>query len=232
MKVVSIHQPQYMPWLPYFLKIERSDTFILLDSVDFQKNGLQNRNQIKTAAGAHWLTVPVLHAIGQRIVDVQTDGRTDWRRKHWQTIKQNYSKAEAFKQHCDELEHVYAQAWPSLNALNAHVFTMLMRWLGIERRVLRSSEMRAEGSSSTLVLNLCLEAGATRYLSGTGAKNYLDEAAFSAAGVELVYLPSQLPSEYPQAHASVGFINTLSALDILLCCGADWRRYVRAAETA
>ena len=48
---LSIHQPQYIPWLSYFLKIAQSDKFILLDTVSFQKNGLQNRNELKDSNG-------------------------------------------------------------------------------------------------------------------------------------------------------------------------------------
>ena len=47
MSSISIHQPQYLPWHNYFKKMKKADIFIILDTVDFQKNGLQNRNQIK-----------------------------------------------------------------------------------------------------------------------------------------------------------------------------------------
>ena len=56
MRKVSIHQPQYIPWPAYFDKILQSDIFVILDDVQFQKNGLQNRNQIKTPQGKAWLT--------------------------------------------------------------------------------------------------------------------------------------------------------------------------------
>ena len=232
MTVVSIHQPQYLPWLPYLLKVAESDRFVLLESVDFQKNGLQNRNQIKTAQGAHWLTVPVQQRLGQKIDEVQIDGRTDWRRKHWQTIQQNYGKAPAFRRYRDELEDAYAREWTSLNALNGHLFALLCRWMEIATPIIASRTLSAQGQASELVLNLCLELGATRYLSGTGGQNYLDAPAFAVAGIEIVHRASQLPTPYVQPHASAGFINTLSALDILLCCGPDWRKFVPAPAVA
>ena len=108
---VSIHQPQYLPWLPYFQKIEESDLFIFLDNVDFQKNGLQNRNQIKTANGAQWLTVPVKQSLGQKIVETRIANSNLWRKKHWQTIRQNYGKAQAFSQYERQLEHFYTRDW-------------------------------------------------------------------------------------------------------------------------
>lgn len=223
---VSIHQPQYLPWLPYFTKIEESDLFILLDSVDFQKNGLQNRNQIKMPQGAHWLTVPVRQQLGQKILDVKIEDASGWRRKHWETLRQCYSKAAAFATYEKDLQAWFEVEWSHLSDLNAEVITAMMRWMGISTPIVKSSQMKARGNASELVLNLCLEVGATRYLSGAGGKSYLDEEAFRQAGVEIVYRPAVLPMAYPQIFPKAGFINDLSALDLLLNCGEAWRTYL------
>jgi len=226
--IVSIHQPQYLPWVPYFLKIAESDLFIILDSVDFQKNGLQNRNRIKTAQGGGWLTVPVCQKLGQKIRDVEIDNTIEWRKKHWNSIAQNYSKAQSFGKYADELEEVYRRDWSLLIDLDMHILEMMVHWMEIGTRMIRSSEMKTVGKGSGLVLGLCREVGATRYLSGVGARSYLNEEAFQVAGVELVYRAPVLPDTYPQRHSKVGFLNDLSALDIVLNCGDQWRKYVAA----
>lgn len=223
---VGIHQPQYLPWLPYFLKIEQSDVFIILDTVSFQKNGLQNRNQVMTINGAHWLTVPVRQKLGCKIFDIGIDNSSDWRRKHWQTIQHNYGKSEAFKYYQKDLESIYTRDWHRLCELNIEILKMMMQWMNIKTPILRSSQMNATGVASDLVLNLCLEVGAKTYLSGAGGENYLKPEAFQNAGVKLVYQPSSLPSVYPQYSSKDGFINCLSALDILLNCGDRWRSYL------
>lgn len=223
---VAIHQPQYLPWLPYLEKIEESDVFIFLDTVDFQKNGLQNRNQIKTAQGAHWLTVPVKQQLGQKIQDVVIDNSIDWRRKHWQTIRQSYTKASFFKAYEQDIEGLYAREWGGLNELNIELTTLMLSWMNIRTHIMRSSQMKATGIASDLVLNLCLEVGSNRYLTGIGGKNYLDSESFRKAGVEIVYRPSSLPVAYPQLFPRAGFINHLSALDIVVNCGDAWRSYL------
>lgn len=223
---ISIHQPQYLPWLPYLMKIEESDIFIFLDNVDFQKNGLQNRNQIKTAQGPSWLTVPVRQQLGQKIYDVKIDNTTNWRRKHWQTIQQCYTKAPAFKTYEKVLGTLYEREWDKLSELNIELTSLMLSWMNIRTQILRSSQMKATGAASDLVLNLCLEVGATRYLTGIGGKNYLDPEAFEKAGVEIVYRPPVLPVAYPQLFSQAGFINQLSALDIVLNCGESWRNYL------
>lgn len=223
---VAIHQPQYLPWLPYFLKIEESDLFILLDTVAFQKNGLQNRNQIKTAQGAHWLTVPIRQHLGQEIRNVQIDNSTDWRRKHWQTIQQCYRKTPVFNEYARDLEALYAREWDALSELNIELISMMLRWMNIRTPIMRSSQMNATGAASDLVLNLCMEVGATQYLSGAGGKNYLEPESFEKVGVEIIYQQAALPETYPQLFPNAGFINHLAALDIVLNCGEAWRSYL------
>jgi hypothetical protein len=223
---VAIHQPQYLPWLPYFLKIEESELFVFLDAVDFQKNGMQNRNQIKTGQGAQWLTVPIRQKLGQEIRNTQIDNSINWRRKHWHSIRQCYSKAAFFKLYADELESLYIKEWTGLCELNIELTSMMMRWLGIHTPVVKSSEMKAIGKASELVLNLCVEAGATRYVSGTGGMNYLCSEDFEHAGVVVEYRTSVLPMTYPQLFPKAGFINFLSALDIIFNCGDTWRNHI------
>jgi hypothetical protein len=223
---VCIHQPQYLPWLPYFLKIQKSDLFIILDSVDFQKNGLQNRNQIKANQGAHWLTVPVRQQLGQKILDVRIDNGTVWRRKHWQAIQNNYGKTPEFRHYKSDLESIYMREWAGICDLNIEMISMIMRWMKIETPILRSSQMTATGVASDLVLNLCLEVGATHYLSGSGGESYLKPESFKNANVEIVYQKMVLPKAYPQHFTNAGFVNNLSVIDILFNCGENWSNYL------
>ena len=227
MKIVSIHQPQYIPWLPYFMKVEESQTFVILDSVDFQKNGLQNRNQIKTANGPAWLTVPVYHKLGQKIVDVKINNKIDWRKKHCATLLQNYSRADEFANYLNAVKDVYAKEWLYLSELNIHLMKLMLKWLGIESQIFQSSAMNVKGSGSELILNICLELGANQYLSGIGGNNYLDENSFREAGVEVIYRPPELPVLYKQQHQKIGFLNDLSAIDIIFNCGDRWRDYIK-----
>ncbi|NER93873.1 MAG: WbqC family protein [Symploca sp. SIO1B1] len=224
--IVAIHQPQYLPWIPYFLKILESDIFIILDSVDFQKNGLQNRNCIKTAQGACWLTVPVRQRLGQKISEVEIENKINWRKKHWKTIALNYAKAKYFHLYEDELKEIYEKDWSLLSELNIHMIQLMNRWMKISTRMIRSSQLKSEGKGSNLILNLCLEMGATHYLSGIGGRNYLNEEEFSKHGIEIVYRQPRLPDSYIQQYPKVGFLRDISAIDILLNHEQEWRKFL------
>jgi len=225
MRRITIHQPQYFPWVPYFQKIDECDLFIYLDSVQFQKNGLQNRNQIKTAAGAAWLTVPVQHKSGQKIIDTQIEQSSHWQIKHWRTICQSYSKAPFFKIFEPQLERFYSQEWCNLSELNIALVELHLEWMNISVDTQRSSQLASTGQGSDLILNICKETGADIYVAGPGAKNYLDFDSFERNGIAVEILGHNGGREYPQQHLKSGFVSDLSALDLLLNCGSNWREY-------
>ena len=224
--IISIHQPQYIPWISYFRKIEKSDLFIFLDTVDFQKNGLQNRNQIKTEQGRKWLTVPVQQHLGQKIRDVKIDTTNQWRRKHWESIHHSYGRTVEFAGYEKEFSEMFSKEWIDLTKLNVHSVELMLKLLEIKTPILRSSEMQAVGQSSELIINLCKEVGASSYLSGFGGKSYLDMAKFTAAGIEVIFQSPTFPNRYQQAFPHVEFLNDLSAIDILFNCGDQWRNYL------
>ena len=78
--IVTIHQPNFVPWTGYFDKMVRADVFVLLDTVPFTKGGFQNRVKVKGHDGPQWLTVPV-HTkgkLGQLTTEVETNEARPW----------------------------------------------------------------------------------------------------------------------------------------------------------
>lgn len=223
---ISIHQPQYFPWFPYIHKIISSDIFIFLDTVDFQKNGLQNRNKILTTNGPSWLTVPVKQKLGQKIANTKTNESSGWKKKHMKTLTMNYGKLDFFKNNHNILFDVYEEAGDSLSDLNILLTKKLLHLMHVGTPTLRSSDLSATGASSQLLLNLCIETGATTYISGIGGKNYLDIELFTSAGIAVEFLSPVLPRPYPHAFSKFGSHTDLSVIDLLFNCGKSWRQYV------
>ena len=115
--IISIHQPQYLPWLPYFSKIANSDIFVFLDEVQFQKNGIHNRNQLKNSQGKFWLTVPVSVKLGENINEINSID-SGWRKKHIKSIENNYSRSKNFNFFSDHIKDIILNHDPSLKNLN------------------------------------------------------------------------------------------------------------------
>jgi len=219
-RTLVILQPGYLPWLGFFDQVMRSDVFIFYDDVQFDKNGWRNRNRIKSPRGPQWLTVPVrVRSLSQLISETDIDNRQPWGRKHIGTIKQFYAKAPFLNRYLPEMEAlVLGKRWERLCDLNVAVVKLMCDWLGLKREIKRSSEIGIAGDRSERLLNLCLHAGANRYLSGNAAQAYLDVELFASHGIIVKWQNYQHPT-YPQQHGE--FLPFLSALDLLLNCGDD-----------
>ena len=215
--LVGIHQPHYLPWLRYFEKIDHSDVFIVLDTVQFTKNGWQNRNKVKTPAGATLLTAPVQANLGVTLdrVPIRRDGK--WRRKHWQTLRQNYGKAPYFNDHAAFLEDTYAREWDLLNDLNGHMLEYFAAALGIATRIEYASRLNVPGTATERLVNLIKAVGGDAYYSGAFAlEQYLDAPLIERAGISLELQEWRAPT-YPQLHGA--FVADLSIIDLLMNCG-------------
>jgi hypothetical protein len=227
MTIVAIHQPQFLPWLGYFDKLDRSDVFCLLDTVQYKKNEFQNRNRIKTVDGWQWLTVPVTYRFPQRIREVGVNQTVNWQRKHLQALKSNYSKAPFFETYYANFEELYQQSYDFLVQVNVACIQLLMELLGLERKLLLASSLQVDSEDSTLrLVKICQALGGDAYLSGKDGAKYMDLDTFHSHQIELVFQDFEHP-EYSQCYGP--FEPNLSVVDLLFNCGPDSRNIIRKA---
>lgn len=222
--IVSIHQPQFLPYLGFFHKVAHSDVYVVLDDVQFLERGHQNRNEIKMQAGKQWLTVPVVQNRGQLIKDVLIDNSTNWRRKHWAALESNYRPAPFFKELAPGLKAVLVDGGHTrLADLDVDLLKWAMTALGIERPIRFSSQLGIEGTQTERLINVCKAAGATVYLSGQGGRQYMELPLFEAAGIEVRFQEFAAPT-YPQQFMQHGFMPNLAVVDALFNCGGEGTR--------
>ena len=214
----AIHQLQYWPGLRFFAKMRAAGLFIYLDDVQFEKREFQNRNRIHTARGWQYLTAPVISKgrFSQKINEVELDNTAEWRADHLRAIKLNYARAPFFKEYLPGLEALYGRDYRLLSDLALSTMDFLKDGFAIKTPVKFSSEFKVEAASSARLARLCAAAGAGEYLSGAGARAYLDPGVFSFAGIKISWQDFD-PRPYPQAFP--GFEPDMSALDLLLNCG-------------
>ena len=219
--IISIHQPQYLPWDNFFKKIKKSDCFIFLDNVEFQKNGLQNRNQIKTSNGPIWLTVPIKQKLGQKISDVEIDNSKDWKKKHWKTISENYNKSKHFDNFKGNFQNIFLSNWNNLSELNIKIILEILMILNIKTKIYKASDLKVKGKSTELLVNLCKKINSKTYMSGEGGKNYLEVEKFKEAGIQVIFEKNINQKPYKQNHDNVGFVQNLSIIDNLFNNGKE-----------
>jgi len=220
---IAISQPAYLPWLGYFDLVDQVDTFVLLDSVQFEKQSWQQRNRIKTPLGLQWLTVPVLFRghFGQQIKDVAIRD-LEFVRKHLRSVELNYGRADFFERYFPELSEIL-QSCATENRLAA-LNTRLIRWfckqLRIQTPIVQSSALNQPGRRSELLVNLCRAAGADSYVSPLGSAAYLlaDLELFLKADIEVTFQNYEHPV-YRQLFPP--FCPQASVLDLLFNHGEE-----------
>ncbi len=236
---VVISQPMFFPWVGLFEQIRLADVYIHYDDVQFSKGSFINRVQVKTPTGFKWLSLPLrdLH-LGQRINEVLLDDRQDWRRRHCELLWQLYRGAPYVNDMLALVETVYASAAKSLAELAIVSMEAIVGYfeLAPKRQVLFASQMAVGGKSSQRVADLVQAVGGTIYITGHGAKNYLDHELFERRGVRVEYMEyRKVP--YPQLHGA--FTPYVSILDLIanrgkvgrdvICSGTTpWRKFVAA----
>lgn len=224
MKTIVISQPMFFPWVGMFEQTRLADVHVHYDDVQFSKGSFTNRVQIKTARGSEWLSVPLRDLrLGQKIREVAVDDRQDWRERHLEMLSEAYAAAPF----CDEMLTLAraVHARPAATLCEIAMASMEAVWeyfpSARPREVLRSSDMGIGGQSSRRVLDVVKQAGGTHYITGHGARQYLDHALFEAEGVHVEYLDYQ-KQPYPQLHGE--FTPFVSVLDLIGNLGKDGAR--------
>jgi hypothetical protein len=227
-KRVAIVQSNYIPWKGYFDLLNLADEFILYDDMQYTRRDWRNRNLIKTANGLQWLTIPVQvkGRYFQKIRETEV-GDPAWARDHWRSIAHSYSRAAHFKDYKDWAEELYLGAGERLlSRVNYRFLTAICRVLGIRTQISWSMDYRlAEGQTERLV-DLCKQAGATEYLSGPAAKDYMDEALFEREGIALRYMDYSGYPEYRQLFPP--FEHGVTVLDLIFNEGPEATRYMKS----
>ncbi|MBI4636906.1 MAG: WbqC family protein, partial [Candidatus Rokubacteria bacterium] len=212
----------------YVAKWDAADRFVFLDTVQYAKNGWQNRNRIKTRAGPRWLTVPVRARLGTPIRDVAVDTAQPWRRRHLGTIEHAYRAARHLERHHGALVEFYGREWTRLAPLAAESAAWLARAFGIATPMRLASDLGVTASDPTgRLVALCRAVGADTYLAGRDGASYMDRGQFEAAGIAVRFQRYAHPT-YPQIHGE--FTPFLSALDLLLTHGDEAISILRGGD--
>ncbi len=229
---IAMSQPTYLPWLGYLDLIDQVDTFVFLDSVQFEKRSWQQRNRIKVQGGLQLLTVPVAvkGRFEQKIKDVEIES-LHFVQKHLRSIVWNYRRAPFFRRYFEEFAAILKTCKPGIKLADLNI--QLIQWLcaafGIRTPLRRSSGLDEGGFRAERLLKICCVLGASTYLSSPGSAEYLADALpqFSRAGVDVIFQNYHHPS---YAQMSEPFAAQASAIDLLFNHGDQSLEILRSGR--
>jgi hypothetical protein len=223
---IAIIQSCYVPWKGFFDLIGQCDQYVIFDSAQFVKRHWHNRNQIKTARGLQWLTIPVVTKgrYEQPIDEVEV--AEQWADKHWRAIELAYRRASFFAPFADRIRGWYERAEKErrLTDINTLILSEIVALLGFGTKIVRDTAYPVAGRKTERLLEIAVAAGADEYLSGPSARTYLDEDLLRRAGVAVKWMRYEGYPEYPQLHGA--FEHAVSVLDVIFNVGTDAPRYI------
>lgn len=225
---VGIIQSCYVPWRGYFDFIDSVDLFIFFDDIKYPTGrSWRNRNRFKTRNGPKWLTVPVqanAHTLPIDEVRIATTA------KSWVESHRNFLH-EAFRQ--APFADVALSLWEDgvsgkdvcLSQLNRSLIKSICNYLQIQTPCVSARDYAVGGTKSLRLVNLLRKVGATHYLTGPSAEDYIDESVFRANGITLEYKRYEYPP-YPQLWGE--FDGTVSVLDLIANVGPSARQHLKS----
>ncbi len=168
-KTIAIHQPNFMPWLSYFEKMEKADELVVLGHCQYEKNGYQSRFRMYE----RWYTMSTFKGLDKIVNKIYMNPKVDW--------DVLYKRLPQFKETLDLLPRPRASLYES----NYDLIETIAGLLKIDTPM--SSDWPTELTGTDRLVEICKKAGATTYLSGMSGKKYLDESKFKDAGIEVEY---------------------------------------------
>jgi hypothetical protein len=231
--VVSVHQPNFMPWLKLLDKILASDVYVAYDTVQYTKTEYHARQRIKAQHAAVWLTVPTLSVRGgtQVLQDVLIDDKQPFRGRQLALLRRSYGRADAFDEVYPLVEQVYRRGHQRLVDLNLDLIEAFCRYLGSTVQIVRASALPHDGDNTDRLVALVRAVGGDVHLTSTFGteRGYLDWERMTDAGITVRAQEFEHPV-YPQQWG--GFEAHLAAIDMLFCCGRATAEILREARGA
>lgn len=225
---ISVHQPNYLPWIGYFDKLDQLHSFVILDKVDRPHRGVFNRNYILTPKGKLLLTVPIQKDELQ-IYKIKIDNSSKWKAKHWGAIEANYKKTPYWTLYSDRFKEIYNREWGILCELNIHMIKLFCEILKIDVKFYRESEFNEDfGTSSERIANIVQKLNGDIYISGGGARAYNNPDDFNSRGIKLLYQNFHHP-HYEQKWGKE-FTPNLSIIDLIFNHGPDSIDIIRSTR--
>jgi len=227
LKKIGILQSNYIPWKGYFDLIAAVDEFVIYDEMQFTKRDWRNRNKIKTPNDLQWLTIPVLTKgnFKQKISETKIDGM-NWAETHWSSLEKNYSRSYFFNEISSWLKPLYLERiYSYISEVNRVFIEAICCFLQIKTKISCSSNFNLIGEKSERLANICSQAGASEYISGPAAKDYLESKKFTDQNINVNWFHYSDYNEYPQLWG--GFRHEVSILDLLFNCGKETPMYMK-----
>lgn len=231
---VAVMQPYIFPYLPYFQLIHAVECFVILDTVQYLRQGWMNRNRIKLGGRSHLFSIPIHKAPQATTIDkvLFADNVEIEAQRLLVLLEHAYKGAPYWAQFNELVSSLFAGLKPRSSFVDfaEQSIQAVSKLLEIETTMIRASSLgpRQHASAELYIIDLCHQLGATVYVNAKGGKHLYNATSFHSEDIRLVFLEAELP-EYAQISGE--FVANLSVLDALANLGLpDIQRYLQCYQ--
>ena len=194
--IATIHQPDFMPWIGFFDKIKKSDTYIILDDVQFSRSGWTHRDKFLIKDNKiQWLTIPIKKKGNyfSKISDIEINYQTSWMEDHLNFFYFNFKNDHNYKKIIKIIENIYQKKYERLFELNIELIKNILLELKIKKKIIYSSDLNIQSNGSEKIIDILKSIKCKKYLTGIPSQNYLKLDDFKKNNIEIIwYKPENL----------------------------------------
>lgn len=226
MKKIVVSQPMYFPWPGFFEQMKLADVFVYYDDVQFPRGkSFINRVQLKTPNVPIWMTIPIKgkHRGFQNINQIKVNDLQLWREDHKRRFYFNYASAPFYKDAYFLLSSVLDKKGTNLADITIDSIEICMKYLGLDMQKYRSSELGILGKSTDRLVKIVRQMDGDIYITGHGAKNYLDYNLFEENEIKVEYINYQKKVYFQQWGEFTPYV---SILDLIANTGKEAAKYL------
>ena len=220
---LGVMQPYFFPYLGYFQLIDAVDVFVFYTDVNFVKQSWMNRNSILGRDGKLLFSIPLSNGkSGVKIHDVQISQKREvWEKKFMRTLEYSYRKAANYEVGYELVRECFSFQGASLAEFNVHSVVTLCQWMGINTKIVQSSEgyQNRERERVSRLIDICQKEGADCYVNSPGGRSLYTQEDFQQSDIKLRFLEPKL-KEYPQSEQK-SFVEGISIIDLVMNIRAE-----------
>lgn len=214
---VAIMQPYFLPYIGYYQLVAAVDKFVILDDVNYIKQGWINRNTLVLDGRAHWMTVPLSSASPNDLISaLEIAPDNGWKKKLKRTVEQSYRKTPMAAGMTRMFHEMIDSADGNLSDFLRRTLAETCRSLGMETQIIPTSGIYAKGEAKgqARVIQICKELGATTYINLPGGRNLYRRENFKSEGITLLFIEPDIPAG--QIRSGLDESLHVSILDLLM----------------
>lgn len=217
---IGILQPYFVPYIGYFQLIKYCDCLVLLDNVQYTKQGWITRNRIQNRGQIVKLSLSVKHSPSNTLIlDKQLASSFDGNQILRQ-LDDAYRRAKFYRDTRDIISSLLQFNTLSLLSYLRNSIMVMCQYLEVETKIVLSSATEVSNSyvGEDRVIEICRTLGATRYINPIGGTNLYSVERFRKSNLEIMFLKSRLS---PYSQGLLDFIPALSIIDVISNCSRE-----------